>query len=436
MGVIVGVVAILLTMIVPAFAAGISAIPGTIQVKDAMRGSTIFRDVMLYNNTGEITPFEISFTDEASTWMSLVDLEDRTTPVFEALDPDGSGVSVLVRIDVPADIENGTYTGTLAARIAPPESATQEGGASVGLGILIPITLDVAGSQVIAATLMDFSIRNTEIGVPARAVATIENTGNTQIVPELTMEIIQAGSTITKITTADATSYPGEQGTFEALWDTTNAQPGDYTARVSITFGDIDLGTESLDFSVHPAGSLTRLISLTSLKPSGEARAGGLAGFTAIVDNSGQVDVSASIVGELTKDGTAVGFYESPPFLVKANEELSIPINIEVPDEGEFEFTARAVYGEDSTTEPIAVSFSTVDPLDTLAAVSSAEASDGGSDGGGVPTTVIVAGAAVILLAGLGMWIARRRGRGDTTTTEAGGDVDPEKEAAAVGSGE
>ncbi len=434
MGVVWGIVAILVATAVPAFGAGISAVPGTIEIDDALRGSTIFRDVMLYNNTEEVVPFEISFVDEAAPWMSAVDPEDRTTPVTEALDPDGSGVPLVIRIDIPSDIENGTYQGTLAARIAPPEEGAEGGGATVGLGLLIPFTIEVGGDQVIAASLLDLSIRSTEIGVPARAVALIENTGNTQITPELTLEVLQGDSTVTKITTANATSYPGEQGTFEVVWDTTNAQPGEYTARISIDFGGIDLGTETLEFSVHPAGALTRSVAFTSLKPAGEARAGGLAGFTAVVTNPGQVDVSATIVGDLTKNGSVVGTYESPPFLVKAGEDISIPVNVEVPDEGDFEFTAHVVYGNGETTDSLSVSFSTVDPLDTLASVTG----EGSDDAGGVPTTALIAGGVLLLvLIGAGVWaMTRKRGGGDRSTDASGGDVDPDKEAATVGSGE
>lgn len=422
-----GIIAILLMTVAPAIAGGISALPGVIDIDDALRGSTIFRDVTLYNNTGVATPFDIVFEGEAGTWMKAVDPEDRTTEITQVLDTDGSGTALLVRIDIPTDVENGSFEGVLNAVLTPPDS---EDGLSVGLGFLIPITLNVSGDQVIGVILENLSIRDTEVGVPARVVAAISNTGNVQIVPEFTLEILRDGAPISNTTASSQPSFPGEQAEFEVRWDTANADPGPYTARVSIDFGGVDLGTEDLDFTIFPAGSLNRFVTLTSLEATGEAWAGGLAGFTALVDNPGQVDVSATIVGELTKGGVAVSTFESPPFLVKAGEQLPIPINIEIPDEGDFAFSARVVFGDGETTEPLTVEFATVVPGSTVATDEGVASADGG-----VPLGAIAGGVlALIVLVGIGTWLVARKRTATDSTEHAGEDVDPDKQTATVGS--
>jgi len=430
-GVAWGIIAILVMAVGPALAGGISVLPGAIDVNDALRGSTIFRDATLTNTTGVATPFDVTFDGEAGAWMKLVDPEDRTTEITQVLDADGSGTALLIRIDVPTDIANRAYQGILNAVLAPPENSDE--GLSVGLGVLVPITLEVSGDQVIAAILEDLSILDTEVGVPARIVASINNTGNIQVIPEFTLEILRDGATISTTTSASQPSFPGEQSNFEVRWDTTSAEPGTYTARVSIDFEGVDLGTTDLDFVVHPVGSLSRFVTFTSLETSGEAWAGGLAGFTATVDNPGQVDTSATITGELTKNGAVVGTYESAPFLVKAGEQLSIPINIEVPDEGDFVFTARVVFGDGETTEPLTVEFATVVPGSTAVTEESGEE----AGGGGVPLGAVIAGVAVfVMLIGVGAWlVARKRDGGDSSEEAVVDDgVDPDKQAATVGS--
>lgn len=424
-----GVIAILVMIVGPAIAGGISVLPGAIDIRDALRGSTIFRDATLTNTTGVATPFDVSFDGEAGAWMTLVDPEDRTTEITQVLDADGSGVPLLIRIDIPTDVENRTYQGILNAVLTAPENSDE--GLSVGLGVLVPITLEVSGDQVISAVLEDLSILDTEVGVPARVVASIKNTGNIQIIPEFTLEILSNGAAISTTTAASQPSFPGEQSNFEVRWDTTNAEPGPYTARVSIDFGGVDLGTTDLDFVVHPVGSLSRFVTLTSLEATGEAWAGGLAGFTAQVDNPGQVDVSATIVGELTKGGAVVSTFESPPFLVKAGEQLPIPINIEIPDEGDFAFTAHVEYGDGETTESLTVEFMTVVPGSTV------NTEEGGDDtSSGAPLGAIAGGVlALVVLIGVGAWlVARRRTAAADSTEHAGEDVDPDKQTATVGS--
>lgn len=422
-----GIITILLMIVGPALAGGISVLPGAIDVSDALRGSTIFRDATLTNNTGVATPFNITFDGEAGAWMKLVDPEDRTTEITQVLDADGSGTALLIKIDVPKDIANRAYQGILNAVLAPPENSDE--GLSVGLGVLVPITLEVSGDQVIAAILEDLSILDTEVGVPARVVASINNMGNIQVIPEFTLEILRDGAAISTTTVASQPSFPGEQSNFDVRWDTTNAEPGPYTARVSIDFGGVDLGTTDLDFVVHPAGALSRFVTFTSFETSGEAWAGGLAGFTALVDNPGQVDVSATIAGELTKDGAIVSTFESPPFLVMAGEQLSIPVNIEIPEEGDYVFTAHVVYGDGETTESLTAEFTTVLPGSTAAIDETSE-----DPGGGLPLGAIAAGiAALIVLVGFGAWLMARKRTVADSAEHPGEDVDPDKQAATVG---
>jgi hypothetical protein len=417
---VVGLIVMALTITaVPALAAGVSATPGTIDVDDALRGSTIFRQIFLYNDTGVETPFEIYFEGEAGPWMSAVDPEDRTTPVTQALDPDGSGVSVLVRIDIPSDTTNGVHEGVLVARLG---AAETDDGVGVALGIKMFVTLDVSGDQVIAAELQDVSLADTEVGVPARVVAAIENQGNTQVTPEFKLDILSNGSVVSSTTTASVPSFPGEQKSFDIRWDTTGAVPGEYTARLAVDFAGIDLGTHERTFTVHDAGSLNRLLVLSGLEVTGEPRAGGLTGFTALVQNPGQVDVAGRLVGELTLNGVFLSIYESPQFLVQAEEVLSLPINVETPEAGEYTLTIRAEYG-DEQTEPMSVT--------VAVETGSGATSDGGTDSS-FPIAAVIAIVVIALIAiAIGAWLVasrkRKNGTQPATTPE-------DTEKASVGS--
>jgi hypothetical protein len=388
-------VAAMLAMALPqALAAGVSAVPGTIDVDDALRGSTLFRTVTLYNDTASATPFLIDFEGEAGLWMTAVDPEDRTVEISEAFDEDGSGAVVGVRIDVPADVESRAFEGVLRARLAPPET---DDGLAVGLGLKIVITLDVTGDQVIAATLTDVSLRDTEVGAPARVQAAIDNTGNTQVVPEFTLEILRDGSPVSKTTTASVPSFPGEEKTFEIRWDTTSAEPGSYVAALSVNFGGLDLGTTQREFTLHPSGTIDQILVFASLESNGEPRAGGLAGFTATIQNPGQIDAIGTLVGELSSEEGFVSAFESQQFTVKPGQILPIPINIETPEEGNYEFTAHVEYG-DTQTDTLSLAFVavTAPTADTAAGDSSTGA------------TLLIAALVLALGLGVAAWLLMR----------------------------
>ena len=397
---VLSVAAMIAGLAAPVMAGGVGAVPGTVEIDDALRGSTVFTEVFVFNDTGTEVPFSFDFIGEAAEWMSVVDPDDRETAVNDALDADGSGASATIRIDVPGDTSLGEYTARLRASLAPPESDGD--GISVGLGVQIPITINVTGTQVIAGTLLGVSLRDTEAGLPARVQISIENEGNTRVTPEFSVEVLSDGATATKMTTSGVPSFPGEQRTFEVRWDTVGATPGDYTARVGIDFGGQDLGVHELEFTLHPSGTLSRVAVLTSLVATGEANAGGLAGFTAVVINPGQADVSGTFVGELAKDGVQVSAYESQPFLILAGEELAFPINIEVPDEGEYVFSGRFRYG-DEETESMSVAFSTV------ATGAEEAAADGGTDETSPVLFLIVALLLLGAVGGGGWWLFSRR---------------------------
>ncbi|NOX31289.1 MAG: hypothetical protein GXP35_14755 [Actinobacteria bacterium] len=428
LGTVLAVAAMIVATIAPAWAGGVGGSPGTIDISNALRGSTIYRTVKLVNNTGVATPFKIDFEAEAGPWMTLLDAEDRTTEISELLDEDGTGTSAIIRIDVPNEIENGTYVGVLRARLAPPDT---ESGTGVGLGVKIPITLDVSGDQVISGALLDVALPNTEVGVPARVTARIENSGNIQVTPELTLEILDNnGTPISKTTTATNATFPGESKIFEVTWDTSEAKPGEYVAELSVKFGGIDLGTERREFTVYPAGTLSQVITFMSLELDTEPQAGGFARFTATVGNPGQIETFATVVGELTRNGETVGLFEGLEYLVQPNETLLLPVNFEIPEEADYVFTARVRY-EDSETEPISVAFSTVPVTDAIGADVPVEDPGGGIRAGATAVGVLV----LVVLAAFGVWMAKRRGSGDDSVERPPDhDIDPDKQTATVGS--
>jgi len=426
LGTVLAVGAILVASIAPAWAGGVSGSPGTIDIPDALRGSTLFRVVKLTNNTGVDTPFQIDFEGEAASWMKLLDPEDRTTEISELLDSDGSGAIGMLRIDVPDGVANGRYIGTLRARLAPPETET---GVGVGLGVKLRVTLDVNGDQVIAGAFQDVSLTDTEVGVPARVMASIRNDGNIQIKPEFTLEIFDDGVSISKTTTASNIAYPGETKTFEVVWDTSSAQAGEYTAMLSVDFGGVDLGTERRDFTVYPAGTLSQVASLISLELDSEPETGGFARLTATIENPGQIETFVIVVGELTRNGESVSQFESLDYLVRPGDTLPLPVNIEIPQDGDYAFTARVRYGDNEST-PLTVTFSTGTVAEGAGVVAAPE------DAGSVPAGVV--GFAVLVLVALvtlGVWIVKRKANnGQSKKRPLDPDIDPDKQTATVGS--
>lgn len=338
----------------PLHADGIGIYPTTIDFEDTVRGGEYFRSVGVINSGESNRVFRLTSHGETGQWLSFADAKDRTKAVDSITVPAGSEAHVLVRLLVPGDAANGTFTGTV--RVVSRRDTGAEGGgdvgASVGVGAEISIGVEVTGTQKLAGSLSDVGIADVEIGSPIRIRATVRNDGNVQLNPTMDLEVVDdMGNVVGRATFPQEAVYPEERKVLVAEWDTSGQTLGERLARVSVKCGDLLLGSKEAKFYVLEVGTLTRRGELQGLELTNVPKAGDVAKLAVTFRNTGEIDTHSKFVGELYQGSRLIDVVSSEGRLVPVGKVVDLEVFAKVPEEGEYTLVGKVNYeGKETET--------------------------------------------------------------------------------------
>jgi hypothetical protein len=326
--------------------AGIGIYPTSIDFEQTLRGSEYFRSIGVINPGNSDQTFTFQVDGAAAPWLSLVNPEDRTQVVDTIVVPPQQERRVFLRLLVQPDVPNGAYTGLVRAIGAVSAGAGAEGaGSAVNVGAEISVALEVTGTQNIAGSLTDVAIRDVEVGYPLRIRTTVQNSGNVQVNPQIHLEVVDPkGSVVGQTTFPGEVVYPNETKVLVSEWDTAGQGVGQRVARVSVKFGDLDLGSKQANFNILAVGTLSRQGSLDDLTLENAPWAGVMAKIAAKFRNTGQIDTRAVFLGEIYYKGALVDTVTTPERLVEVGEAVVMETSIEVPKAGTYTVTGKVNY--------------------------------------------------------------------------------------------
>lgn len=379
-------------------AAGVGIYPTSIDFEQTLRGSEYFRSIGVINPGNSDQTFTFEVGGAAAPWMSLVNPEDRTQVVDTIVVPPQQERRVFLRLLVQPDVPNGTYTGLVRAVSAVAAGAGAEGaGSTVNVGAEISVALEVTGTQNIAGSLRDVAARDVEVGYPLRIRTTVQNSGNVQVNPQIHLEVVDSkGSVVAQATFPGEVVYPNETKILVSEWDTTGQGVGQRVARVSVKFGDLDLGSKQANFNILAVGTLSRQGSLEELTLENAGYAGVMAKIAARFRNTGQIDTRAIFLGEVYYKDALIDTVTTPERLVEVGEDVVIETSIEVPKAGTYTVTGKVNY-EGKETQVKELTFKVPH-------------APGAGEGGVSPWVWILLGCGIVAAALLGAsWILTRR---------------------------
>jgi hypothetical protein len=338
---------------------GLGVFPSVVEVEEGLRGAEYFRSIGVINDSDDEKTWLLSSAGVPRDWVSFWDVTNHAVAVDRVVTGPNEETQIAVRIQLPQDTANGSYAGLI--RVLAEGSGTIDDPASdVDLGAEVLLSVEVTGTQRLAGDLVDFAADDVEAGFPLRLATTIRNTGNVNVSPEIGLEVIDATGTVRGSAVFKDRGVPaGGAESLSHAWDTSQIEIGDYTARVSVSFGELSLGTREDAFKLLPAGSLVRSGELQSLTLLNDPAPGEVAKFKATFVNTGDVAVGAEFAGELyagDRLDEAVGSQE-------LMAEPGVPVELEVlaPVEKAGEYTLKgAVNYEGQPTGAMEVEF-TVD---------------------------------------------------------------------------
>ena len=317
---------------------GIAAFPNSFDFEGPLRGGTAVQALGLVNDADESRLLRFVTIGEVGPWIEVRQTQDGEPIEAFAIGAGGDATFDLA-VSVPDDVANGTYEGALRVL----SGSTEPGDAAVEIGVELPVTVIVNGTQVIAAAMEDFTVGTAEVGTPLPLSVAIRNEGNVAISPQVVVAVLdEDDAEIATITFAETRIRPGESAVVVDAWSTTNAEVGDYVATANATIGSVVLPSRIVRFELAPGGSFTRSGEIVSLELANRPEAGGVAIVNAELRNSSEVTAGIRFNGELVYAGGRVGDVGSLARRIGPDETTVVQVFMEVARPGEYQLTGSA----------------------------------------------------------------------------------------------
>ncbi len=358
---------ILLILVIPSTvgAGGLAVAPSTIKIDYALRGAVYEQMLRVYNVDEAAATFQVRANGDVGEWISFNDPESGNTPLETITIAAEQRANVLVKIHIPDDAPVGTSTGAIYTETITSEEVQ---GNPVVLGAKVNVTIDVAGTPVLAGIASQINARDVEVGYPFRVGVRFQNTGNVVAMPHVNLQITRDDTSIDSLTfnEMDIGVKPGEKEDLIYEWDTTGTEADDYVADVTVFLDDEVIATKELNFAILPEGTLTREGVFTELSLNGSPKLGGMARFEISFHNTGLIDTKAQFVGEAYCDGELVASLISDEILipVAGNDILVSYLKLERP--GDYKIKGYINY-EGKRTDEKEISFTVLaeeEPMD------------------------------------------------------------------------
>jgi len=343
---------------------GLGISPASITISDAFKGATYERTMGIFNTGNETGNFGLTAEGECADWISFYKEGEPTTPITEVTITGKGKAMVIIKFDIPTDIANADYTGTIYAQSVPAEREPTEGAVAHAV-IRMPsrVLIQVTGTQILKGTVKSITTTDTEIDYPLKIKVEFQNEGNVIAKLKIAVGITKAGGgeLVDSFVHDETGVKPGEKDTITVLWNTTGRDTGDYAANVAVSLGEELLSAKDLPFKVLPFGTLTRQGVLHSLTIEGEPLVSIVIKLAANFENTGEIDTMAKFKGEIYHEGNLPDVMESEEMFVEVGESGKLADYYKITEAGSYEIKGRVFYSGKETAEK-EVSFDVPEP--------------------------------------------------------------------------
>lgn len=323
-------------------------VPAKITMSNLLKGSSYLRSIRIFGGEEPIV-YGLNATGDIETWVSFYKAGNLTEPIHNITVLDRE--EILVQFTIPEDIANGDYSGTVYAEILSVKEVENITGSMVTLRFPIQVSIDVTGIQILTGNVTDIKTRDVEVGQPLAIEVEFLNTGNVIATPLIEVNITRDGWPISSFTYSN-TSVDVDSGTsINVAWDTTNREPGSYTAIVTVTLGGNGLAEKELLFEILPRGTFTRKGEIINLSYSGELSPGSTLLIQAEFKNTGQVETTAKFMAEIYRGGTLIEVLESGEEpTVNIQETYLFSTYLKIEESGSYEIHGYVLCENNKTT--------------------------------------------------------------------------------------
>ena len=251
---------LLLSFVFPQLALAIGQMTQPIVFKDVLRGQIVQETLTLYGSEEKETAYGLVADGDIKNWTTFYFPEGLENPIQEIKIPAQSQVNVIAQFQVPEDMPNGTYSGTVAIVSLPEKTEEGEGiSASVRLRVDREVSITVTDKEIIKFETTIIPLKyGVGKGEPLKIKVIYDNQGNVAIKPDIQLKITQLSTgnvihnAIYPYPEGEEAVKPFERREFPNLieWQTAGQENGKYKAEIKVLLNGNLIEEESFRFDV------------------------------------------------------------------------------------------------------------------------------------------------------------------------------------------
>jgi hypothetical protein len=324
-------------------AEGFAISPSEIKLENGLKGGVFKKQIRIINTNNYELNVNLSIDGSIKDWITFKDNESNS--ITSIYIPANDYNDIIINIDIPEDAANEEYNSTIYASTTP-ETGDDESGTSttVLLKIQADIYVDVTGVQILTGKVHSISANDIEINYPFRIMIDFQNTGNVNAYPEIYLNIVKDNAIIYSNVYSDEYFKVNEQEIIQIEWNSTNNDPGEYIANITVKLDDEIIEFKSIEFNIFKEGTLTRNGTLIKITPTGLPLVNRFLKISGEFENTGEIDTYAQFFIEVYRDDDLILINKSDIFTLIPGEILSIPCYFEIEESGEYQVLGYVNY--------------------------------------------------------------------------------------------
>ncbi|MBM3309357.1 MAG: hypothetical protein FJY77_03800 [Candidatus Altiarchaeales archaeon] len=258
-----------------------------------------------------------------------------------------------VKIMLPPQISVGTYSATLLISTLNMEGASTGGGSGAKFmpGVIVPIKVDITGEELMDYDITGFTVSDAEIDEAVDYTVQIKNKGNVQIIPNITVEILNQDKSTT-LKTGEVDMAPILPTTEEMIRGSINSEglkTGKYWLKITGYLRGKVLTKKEVDFKILETGTISIEGVLSDLIVARKAAPGDKIKITVYFNNTCLKVLQAKSSCEIFKAGKLLDTVESSQLRVDPGVAGELVSYYTLSDMGQYELKCRAYYHNKQT---------------------------------------------------------------------------------------
>lgn len=239
----------------PISAMAIGQITQLIEIKNVLRGQEIQEILTLFNSENNEVEFTLEDEGDIDGWAKFYSMDDSKNPIEKIKAPAKGRIQAIVKLTIPEDVANGTYSGMINVLNKPKQSEDSNKKTTVAQKVSRRVLIEVSDQEIIECKAFVIPVSySVGQGEPLKIKIVYNNRGNVKIKPNAQLKISFNGEQIHNA----IYPYPENEEAVKPLsqkeifveWSANDLEKGKHNAQVDILLNGKIIQEESFGFNV------------------------------------------------------------------------------------------------------------------------------------------------------------------------------------------